>query len=275
MFEQPSDEVDRDFCFLLNAFDIEPGSYTPKVMTMLDFNLWAWNSRIFPGIDSQRAAEGQGTHPHRQPDDDEPPIHLHGHEFLITGTDGGPTPKSTRRPLISHSPRLQACLMLFIDTPGHARHHHCIWDERSRGFFTGDTFGLSYREFDTVRGPWLLPTSTPVQFEPDALRESVRRLLAFHPQWMYLTHFGPVGQVQALGTQLLEQIEEMVELGHTLRRAPQRHEAIKEGLARLYLRRVRAHGCDMPEARVLELLAMDIELNAQGLGIWLDRPDTP
>lgn len=165
--------------------------------------------------------------------------------------------------------------LLFIDTPGHARHHHCIWDEGSRGFFTGDTFGLSYREFDTARGPWLLPTSTPVQFEPNALRESVRRLLAFDPQWMYLTHFGPVGHAQALGTQLLEQIEEMVELGHTLRRAPQRHEAIKEGLVRLYLRRVRAHGCDMPEARVLELLAMDIELNAQGLGIWLDRPDTP
>jgi FtsP/CotA-like multicopper oxidase with cupredoxin domain len=45
------DEVDRDFCFLLNAYDIDPGSYTPKIMTMLDFNLWSWNSRIFPGID--------------------------------------------------------------------------------------------------------------------------------------------------------------------------------------------------------------------------------
>jgi FtsP/CotA-like multicopper oxidase with cupredoxin domain len=45
------DEVDRDFCFLLNAYDIDPGSATPKIMTMLDFNLWSWNSRIFPGID--------------------------------------------------------------------------------------------------------------------------------------------------------------------------------------------------------------------------------
>jgi manganese oxidase len=91
------DEVDRDFCFLLNAFDIEPGSYTPKVMTMLDFNLWAWNSRIFPGIDTLnvrlndkvRMRIGNLTMTNH-------PIHLHGHEFLITGTDGGPTPKSTR-----------------------------------------------------------------------------------------------------------------------------------------------------------------------------------
>ena len=90
-------EVDRDFCFLLNAFDIDPGSYTPKIMTMLDFNLWAWNSRIFPGIDSLnvrlndkvRIRIGNLTMTNH-------PIHLHGHEFLVTGTDGGPTPRSTR-----------------------------------------------------------------------------------------------------------------------------------------------------------------------------------
>ncbi|MEC5206710.1 FtsP/CotA-like multicopper oxidase with cupredoxin domain [Vogesella perlucida] len=91
------DEVDRDFCFLLNAFDVEPGSKTPKVNTMTDFNIWAWNSRIFPGIDSLnvrlndkvRIRVGNLTMTNH-------PIHLHGHEFLVTGTDGGPTPKSTR-----------------------------------------------------------------------------------------------------------------------------------------------------------------------------------
>ncbi|MEY4646125.1 MAG: Copper resistance protein precursor, partial [Pseudomonadota bacterium] len=91
------DEVNRDFCFLLNAYDIDPGSYTPKIMTMLDFNLWSWNSRIFPGIDSLnvrlndkvRIRIGNLTMTNH-------PIHLHGHEFLVTGTDGGPTPKSTR-----------------------------------------------------------------------------------------------------------------------------------------------------------------------------------
>jgi manganese oxidase len=92
------DDVDRDFCFLLNAYDIEPGSATPKIMTMLDFNLWSWNSRIFPGIDSLnvrlgdkvRIRIGNLTMTNH-------PIHLHGHEFLVTGTDGGPTPKSTRQ----------------------------------------------------------------------------------------------------------------------------------------------------------------------------------
>ena len=95
-------EVDRDFCFILNAFDIEPGSATPKVMTMLDFNLWSWNSRIFPGVDSfnvrlgdrVRIRIGNLTMTNH-------PIHLHGHEFEITGTDGGPTPKTARWPEIT------------------------------------------------------------------------------------------------------------------------------------------------------------------------------
>jgi glyoxylase-like metal-dependent hydrolase (beta-lactamase superfamily II) len=82
--------------------------------------------------------------------------------------------------------------LLFADTPGHARHHHCIWDATTRGWFTGDTFGLSYREFDTAAGPWMLPTSTPVQFEPDVLRASIQRLLDQGPQRIYLTHYGRV-----------------------------------------------------------------------------------
>ncbi|WP_348273465.1 MBL fold metallo-hydrolase [Piscinibacter sp. XHJ-5] len=160
----------------------------------------------------------------------------------------------------------------FLDTPGHARHHHCVWDTRSRGFFTGDTFGLSYREFDSAKGPWLLPTTTPVQFEPEALRASVQRLLAFDPQWMYLTHFGLVGDVQRLGRDLLEQIDEIVALGRAAAHENQRHTRLKEDLSRVYLRRVREHGCLLDDAAVLELLEMDIELNAQGLACWLDRP---
>ena len=96
------DEVDRDFVFLLNAYDIEPGSYTPKTMTMLDFNLWSWNSRVFPGIDSfhvrlgdkVRLRIGNLTMTNH-------PMHLHGHEFVMTGTDGGPTPRAARWPEVT------------------------------------------------------------------------------------------------------------------------------------------------------------------------------
>jgi len=161
--------------------------------------------------------------------------------------------------------------LMFLDTPGHARHHHCIWDERSRGFFTGDTFGLSYREFDTAQGTWLLPTTTPVQFEPEALRASVQRLLSFSPECMYLTHYGRVGPVAPLASDFLEQLDNMVQLGLALRKREHRHAALKQALADLYLTRIRRHGCTMTDAQAMELLALDIELNAQGMNIWLDR----
>ncbi len=159
----------------------------------------------------------------------------------------------------------------FLDTPGHARHHHCIWDARTKGFFTGDTFGLSYREFDTANGPWLLPTTTPVQFEPEKLRESVQRMLAFAPECMYLTHYGRVRDVARLGASLLAQIDRLVAIGQGLKDAPQRHEAIKRALLAEYVAITTAHGCRFSEAELAGQLAVDLELNAQGMGVWLDR----
>jgi glyoxylase-like metal-dependent hydrolase (beta-lactamase superfamily II) len=158
----------------------------------------------------------------------------------------------------------------FADTPGHARHHHCLWDERSRGWFTGDTFGLSYREFDTAQGPWIMPTSTPVQFEPVLLRESVRRLLARDPAAIYLTHYSRVTDVARLGAQLLAGIDQLVEIGLRLRDAPQRHAALRAALAGLYRSELERHGVADVDAAV-QLLALDVELNAQGIAIWLDR----
>ncbi|WP_395699185.1 MBL fold metallo-hydrolase [Aquabacterium sp.] len=157
----------------------------------------------------------------------------------------------------------------FIDTPGHARHHHCIWDERTGGWFTGDTFGLSYREFDTTEGAWILPTTTPVQFEPDPLRRSIDRLLAAQPRCMYLTHYSRVQGVPRLAELLHEQIDAMVALGLALRHAADRHAQLVQGLRALYRGQLQRHGITADSAT--EALALDIELNAQGLGIWLDR----
>ncbi len=159
----------------------------------------------------------------------------------------------------------------FIDTPGHARHHHCIWDVRSRSWFTGDTFGLSYRELDSAKGAFVIPTSTPVQFEPEALKASIARMLSYSPEAMYLTHYGRVTEVEKLAGDLVEQIDAMVAIGRECDGLPDRHQRIKQALAALYLRRAREHGCPLDDAGVENALRMDIELNAQGLASWLDR----
>ncbi|PKB21012.1 FtsP/CotA-like multicopper oxidase with cupredoxin domain [Janthinobacterium sp. 64] len=95
-------KVDRDFVFLLSNYDIDPGSYTPKIMTMTDFNLFTFNSRVFPGIapmvvrqgDKVRVRVGNLTMTNH-------PIHMHGHEFEVTGTDGGWTRPESRWPEVT------------------------------------------------------------------------------------------------------------------------------------------------------------------------------
>lgn len=167
--------------------------------------------------------------------------------------------------------------LFFADTPGHARHHHCIWDEASRGWFTGDTFGISYREFDTALGPWIQPVAVPVQFEPQVLEVSVRRLLAREPACMYLTHYGRVGDVPRLAELLLRGLAQLVALGRREqhRRGADRHEALKRGQLDLFCASLAEHGCTLTRERVGELLAMDLELNAQGMAIWLDKAAPP
>jgi glyoxylase-like metal-dependent hydrolase (beta-lactamase superfamily II) len=158
-----------------------------------------------------------------------------------------------------------------LDTPGHARHHYSVWDARSRSFFPGDTFGLSYREFDSAMGAFILPTTTPIQFDPVALKGSIARMLLFRPEAMFLTHYSRVTDVDRLGRDLFELIDAMVAIARSLRTAGERHERLKEALAALYIERVEAHGCNLSRERIRELLASDIELNAQGLEIWLEH----
>ena len=179
-------------------------------------------------------------------------------ERVVTAADG-------------HVVNLAGRELLCIDTPGHARHHLSVWDARSRAFFPGDTFGLSYREFDTEKGAFILPTTTPVQFDPDALKASIQRMLSFRPQQMFLTHYSRVTDVERLAHDLFEQIDAMVDIALAHAADADRHAHIMASLTQLYISRARAHGCAFDDTRVRELLAMDIELNAQGLEVWLGQ----
>jgi glyoxylase-like metal-dependent hydrolase (beta-lactamase superfamily II) len=158
-----------------------------------------------------------------------------------------------------------------IDTPGHAKHHLTVYDERANACFTGDVFGLSYRDFDTANGPFILPTTSPVQFDPPALHASIERLLALQPDAMYLTHYGRVEDVERLAADLHVQIDAMVDLAHAAHGKPDRHAVLMESLTDLYAARAAAHGWRHGREALRQLLGMDIELNAQGLEVWLDR----
>lgn len=159
----------------------------------------------------------------------------------------------------------------FVHTPGHALHHHAIVDLAHRSIFTGDTFGLSYRELDTEQGAFIVPTTTPTQFDPERLIASLDRLLGYAPEALYLTHYSRVTGVPRLAELLKLQIHEFVKIARAHRDDANRFEAISAGMRALWLELLRRHGCTLTEARIDELLGGDLELNTQGLIVWLDR----
>jgi len=161
----------------------------------------------------------------------------------------------------------------FLDTPGHARHHFCVVDTRTRSVFTGDTFGISYREFDTDKGAFIFPTTTPVQFEPEVLHTSIDRLAGLNPDRIFLTHFGAITEVERLSYDLHELIDALVYMARSLKTSgSERHAQLVQGQRDILLPRLEAHGCRLGADRIEILLRDDYELNAQGIGVWLDRP---
>lgn len=166
--------------------------------------------------------------------------------------------------------------LLFLDTPGHARHHFCVFDERSAGFFTGDTFGMSLRTFDTARGPFIYLPSAPVQFDPEAWHRTLARLLAFSPHCMYLTHFGRVEEVQSLAAELDREIDAYTALARAMPvDVADPGEYLRAVLREHLLQRLREHGCELSEQAILGRIGMDVEINAQGLAVWLNSTQTP
>ena len=158
-----------------------------------------------------------------------------------------------------------------LHTPGHALHHQVFVDREHACIFTGDTFGISYRELDSPRGAFIIPTTTPTQFDPQQLLESVDRLLGYSPAAMYLMHFSRVTEVARLGESLKGQIRELVRIAERSAAAADPAAVIRAGMGGLWRELALQHGCPLAPQGVLGLLEGDLELNTQGLIAWLER----
>ncbi|MEB4592487.1 MBL fold metallo-hydrolase [Candidatus Thiothrix sp. Deng01] len=160
----------------------------------------------------------------------------------------------------------------FYDTPGHANHHGCIFDHKSRHCFTGDTFGIAYREFDTANGPWIFAPTTPVAFSPEQWHASLDKLEGLQASAMLLTHYGRVTDVAGLMPKLRASIDSLSRLAIQQENAPEgRIGTLKKQIFHTWLEEIAGHGSTLPEGDIRDLLAVDGELNAQGLDVWLQR----
>ena len=159
----------------------------------------------------------------------------------------------------------------FIDAPGHAKHHHCPIDLDHRAVYSGDNFGICYRELDTESGSFMLPTTTPVQFDPDALHATIRRLMSYGPKRVYQTHFGPVDDLERLERDLHDSIDGLVRIAREHAGATDRRARIAGAMYAYFDARLDAHGCMLGPGERHRLIDDDVRLNTAGLEVWLDR----
>ena len=161
-------------------------------------------------------------------------------------------------------------VLKFIDTPGHARHHFCIWDKETKSMFTGDTFGISYRDLDHQNDVYVLPSTSPVQFDPEALIQSINRIMEFKPERVCLTHFSAIKPTQRVVNQLIEGI-------HFLSNLAKKYATTNDGESIIYnemmdyflngLNQIGFSNDDFSKKR----LELDVQINTQGLIYWQSK----
>lgn len=158
-----------------------------------------------------------------------------------------------------------------IHTPGHALHHYCVVDRAHELIFSGDTFGISYRDFDVEGRAFIFPTTTPVHFDPKALCGSVDRLMSYNPRSIFLTHYAEVTDLPRLAREMKERVVAFADLGLRHRDAPDRASRLRHGMFAMISTWLDAHGFPRDEKERHRLLDDDVELNCQGIEHWLDR----
>lgn len=162
-------------------------------------------------------------------------------------------------------------VLRFLDTPGHARHHYCIYDETSRGIFSGDTLGMMYGELCEGFEPFPVPSTSPVQFEPEVLKQSIDRLMSLQAERFFLTHYGMVEATPAFAERLKAQIDGYVAIAERCKDSDNRIFQMANELMDYTIGLLADHGSPLDEQAQRKLLGGEIGINAQGLEVWLQR----
>ncbi len=153
-----------------------------------------------------------------------------------------------------------------LDAPGHAKHHLVVWDEHSQGFFTGDVFGLGYPQLAIGEQTFIVPTTTPVQFDPQAWHATLAKMAEYKPRYMYLTHYGRIDNPALLFEELGRRVDEHAALGEQY--SDLGEEQLAQRLGDALYAEYQSAGGTQSRSVFDQVLGMDLNLNAQGLLFW-------
>jgi glyoxylase-like metal-dependent hydrolase (beta-lactamase superfamily II) len=168
---------------------------------------------------------------------------------------------------ISLAGRTMQCLF----TEGHARHHYVLSDPGSKSVFTGDSFGISYRELDTANGEFIFPTTTPVHFDPPEAHKAIDRIMQLNPQQLFLTHFSRVVNLPRRASDMHKRIDDFVAIAEQHASDADRTAAMHKSMFVYLVDELRAHGYTNEDDRLHAILDLDVNLDTMGLEFWLDH----
>jgi len=155
-----------------------------------------------------------------------------------------------------------------IHTEGHAKHHYCLVDKTNGDAFTGDSFGVSYRETDNQNGHFIFPTTTPVHFDPDAAHASIEKIMSYGLQYVYLTHYSQRGGLQNCADQLHDDLEKYLKLTKDAYSKTNAQEHLEKSLYQYLIERLAKHKYHGDDASIYTVIGPDTKLNAAGLMHW-------
>lgn len=162
--------------------------------------------------------------------------------------------------------------LTFLDTPGHANHHHCIVDAQTNSVFTGDTLGVSYQALRYKDQAFVMPTTTPVQFNPDTLHDSINKVMDYQPDTLYLTHYSALKPTATMIAGLHEQIDDFVMLTQQAAEAESEQAefeaALSTSIQQYLIRRCANQIPELAQDSIEKWFGLDAQLNAQGLAFW-------
>ncbi|MFD1038223.1 MBL fold metallo-hydrolase [Virgibacillus byunsanensis] len=156
------------------------------------------------------------------------------------------------------------CTLQFLDTPGHAKHHFSIYDPVSNGMFTGDTVGIRYEQLIREGVPLFLPSTSPNQFDPEAMQAAINRMLAMNLDRIYYGHFGMTNKTEGALCQVSQWLEVFVEVGEQVVAERKGYDELSQRL----LERVKRHlrTLNVPdEHEVYVLINLDMQVSALGI----------
>lgn len=164
--------------------------------------------------------------------------------------------------------------LTFLHTRGHANHHFCIADSATDSVFSGDAFGLHYPALQAA-GPFAIPSTTPTDFDGELAIEAVQRITGLRPSRVYPTHFGEVTEIAITAAQLIRHLE----FAQALMLDAEASDLADDELYDYVLTRLRDYYAGLLDGvgelgrrpETWELLAMDLDINAQGLAFAANR----